>query len=98
MTGTMIVRLAGNRGQYAVREGSTALLQELNELDNQIVGLLERSQIELARLLGQMTERVRAEGEPVETVLLESDLILPPDDLTLFEAAQLFTGEGLLPG
>lgn len=93
----LIVRLAGNQGQYEIRAGSVTLLRELNELDNQIVALLERSQAEMRQLLEQMAKRVEAQGEPVEGALIGSDLILPPADLTLAEAAQLFVGEGIFP-
>jgi hypothetical protein len=98
MKETLIVRLAGNRGQIAVRKDAETLLRALNDLDNQVVALLERSQADLRRLLEQMAEQVDAAGEPVKNDLVKSDLILPPVDLTLAEAAQLFVGEGILPG
>lgn len=98
MNETLIVRLTGIRGQIAVRKEPEALLRALNDLDNQVVALLEHSQADLRRLLEQMAEQVEAAGEPVKNELVKSDLILPPVDLTLDEAAQLFAGEGILPG
>ena len=50
-------------------------------------------------LLKRMLDLVRDNGTPVPVdELVESDLILPEPDLTLREAEELFTGEGLLPG
>jgi hypothetical protein len=98
MNETLIVRLAGNRGQIAVRKDSEAMLRALNDLDNQVVALLERSQADLRHLLEEMSERVELAGEPVKNELVKSDLILPPVDLTLAEATRLFVGEGILPG
>jgi hypothetical protein len=72
MNETLIVRLAGNRGQIAVRKDPEALLRALNDLDNQAVALLERSQADLRRLLEQMAEQVEAAGEPVKNELVKS--------------------------
>ncbi len=45
-----------------------------------------------------MVELVRSSGSPVpDDELLSSDVILPPEDITLAEAATDFTGEGLIP-
>ena len=53
----------------------------------------------LGDLWSQMHEVVRADGNAVsEDELVESDVILPPRDITLAEAQQDFTGEGLIPG
>ena len=45
-----------------------------------------------------MLDHVRSNGAevPVEE-LVESDVVLPEPDITLEEAAQLFTGEGVVP-
>ena len=67
-------------------------------LDNAIVALLAQSESELQRLLEQMTAQVETYGSPLDDVVVESDLILPPTDLTLVETAELFTGEGIIPG
>jgi hypothetical protein len=41
---------------------------------------------------------VRSEGRPLEAdVLEESQVILPPPDLTFVEAGEQFTGDGLIP-
>ena len=49
--------------------------------------------------LKEMLDLVRSKGSPVPLdELVESDLVLPEPDITLEEAEELFTGEGLLPG
>lgn len=95
MAEKMIVRLAG-RGQYELAD--EALLAELNELDNEIVALLAQTEDRLAELLAQMAHRVQAAGTPAQDRLQPSSLVLPPTDLSLAEAADLFEGEGILPG
>jgi len=93
---TWIIRISGT-GQYQIPRDEN-LLAELNALDNKIAALLQKSEAELQRLAGQMATLVRERGRPLETALVESDLIIPPADLTLCEAAELFEGEGIIPG
>ena len=46
----------------------------------------------------QMLDLVRREGTPLgEDELEESDVILPPPDISFVEASEEFTGEGLIP-
>ena len=92
----MIVRIS-SEGQYNL-PGS--LIDRLNEIDNQLVEAVEaENQADYDRLLKEMLDLVRENGEPVPVdELVESDLILPEPDLTLIEAEELFVGEGLLPG
>ncbi len=75
-------------------------MDELNEIDNRLVEVIEqedRPQFEV--LLKQMLDLVREKGTPVPVdELVESDLVLPEPDITLEEAEELFTGEGILPG
>ncbi len=96
MKETLVIRISGE-GQYEVPR-DTELLAELNALDNQIVDLLRRSEAELQQLLGRMAALVRERGRPLQDALVESDLILPPVDLDLSEATELFEGEGVIPG
>ena len=51
-----------------------------------------------SKLLGEMLDHVRKNGTevPLEE-LVESDIVLPEPDITLEEAANLFTGEGIVP-
>ena len=49
-------------------------------------------------LWSQMLELVAADGKAIdEEELTESDVILPPRDISFAEAAGEFTGEGLIP-
>ena len=92
----MIVRIA-TEGQYEVQEATIA---RLNELDNEAVAACDASDDErFKRAYSQLLELVRTEGRPLNDDELEgSDLILPPPDVSLEEAKQEFSGEGLIPG
>ncbi|MEJ2353908.1 MAG: hypothetical protein P8Y03_29390, partial [Anaerolineales bacterium] len=87
MSDKLIVRLA-SRGQYEIDVDREELLAELNQIDNRIVALLSRTEREMQRLLDEMANQVRARGKVVHDTLTESDLILPPADLTLAEASE----------
>ena len=91
----MIVRVMGE-GQYRVEDG---LAGRLNELDNEAEAALERGdERELQRLLEQLAQTVRDEGERLDDAdLSASDAIVPPSDLSLAEARELFSGDGLIP-
>lgn len=92
----MIVRIL-TEGQYDL---PGAHVDRLNEIDNQLVEAVEREDRDrFGRLLKEMLDLVRENGAavPVDEIV-ESDLVLPEPDITLEEAEELFTGEGLLPG
>jgi hypothetical protein len=91
----VIVRLMGE-GQYRI-EADVA--ETLNELDNQAAQAVEAGDEEsLRRLLGTMASTVRERGERLDDAdLSPSEGIVPPEDLSLEEAKQLFDGEGLIP-
>jgi hypothetical protein len=91
----MIVRLMGE-GQYRVADGDLA---HLDELDNAAVAALESGDEDGFRArLGELWQAVRDRGERLEDAdLSASDAIVPPDDLSLEEARELFSGEGLIP-
>ena len=91
----MIVRLM-HEGQYRVGEDD---LRGLNELDEQAVQAVDGGDEEnLHRLLGLMAKAVRERGERLpDEDLSVSDLVIPPEDLSLEEAQELFTGGGLIP-
>jgi hypothetical protein len=92
----VIVRLLGGDGQFRVDDG---VVEGLNELDAQGAQAVEAGDEEsLRRVLGLMAQTVRDRGEPLaDDDLSASDLIIPPDDLSLEEAKELFSGEGLIP-
>jgi len=83
-------------GQFRVGDD---VAQALNELDDQAAQAVEAGDEEnLRRLLGVMASTVRDRGERLDDAdLSPSDGIVPPDDLSLEEAKQLFDGEGLIP-
>ncbi len=91
----MIVRIA-TEGQYRLKDGQA---ERLNELDNEIVSLVQAGDEEgFRRLFGEMLELARSGPELGDEELEESDVILPPPDISLEEAGAEFTGEGLIPG
>ena len=91
----MIVRIATDQ-QYRLPDEEA---QRLNELDNAAVQAVEAGdEARFDEVFAQMLDLVRREGEPLpEDELEESDVILPPPDLSFAEAAGEFTGEGLIP-
>ncbi len=91
----MIVRIL-TEGQF---ELPGSYLDELNEIDNRLVEVVERDdRAEFERLLKDLLDVVRENGAPVPVDrIVESDLVLPEPDITLEEAAELFTGEGIVP-
>ncbi len=92
----MIVRLLGGGGQYRVDDDLQAKLNELDEQAGQAAEQGDQGQLRWA--LGAMTELVRDHGEPLaDEDLSASDVVIPPDDLSLDEARELFSGEGLIP-
>ncbi len=90
----MIIRIMGE-GQYRV---PSSILDELNVIDNRIVDLVAKEdeggyKNELARLISAVKEK----GTPLDPEeIVESDLIVPPGDLTLEEAEKIFGGSGLI--
>jgi PspAA-like protein len=91
----MIVRVAGE-GQYRLPDEDAA---RLNELDNQAVSAVESGDEDGFReLWAQMLELVEEHGEELgDDELVESDVILPPRDVSFDEAKAEFSGEGLIP-
>ena len=92
----MIVRIM-TEGQYDL---PGAYIDELNKIDNDLVEVVEQEhEAEFATLLKKMLDLVRDNGKPVPIdELVESDLVLPEPDITLTEAEEIFTGEGIVPG
>jgi PspAA-like protein len=91
----MIVRVMGE-GQFEVDD---EVAKGLNELDEQAErALASGDQERLSELLHRMSEAVRTNGTRLsDEDLSPSEAIVPPDDLTLEEARELFEGEGLIP-
>jgi hypothetical protein len=91
----VIVRVMGE-GQFDVDD---EVAKGLNDLDEQAERALEAGdQQRLGDLLHRMAEAVRTNGARLaDSDLSPSDAIIPPEDLSLDEARQLFEGEGLIP-
>jgi len=91
----VIVRISGE-GQFELPEGD---VQRLNELDNRAVSAAEQGdETGFRELWSQMLELVATAGTHLsEDELVESDVILPPRDISFAEARDGFTGEGLIP-
>jgi PspAA-like protein len=91
----VIVRIAGE-GQYELPDGDAA---RLNELDNEAVAAVEAGdESRFTELWEQMLELVQRDGSAVpDDELVESDVILPPRDVSFEEAAGEFSGDGLIP-
>jgi hypothetical protein len=92
----VIVRIA-TEGQYELDDEHA---EKLNELDNAAVDAVQAgNETTFREVFDQMIELVRTQGTPVdEDHLSASDVIIPPSDITLDEAAEEFSGEGLIPG
>ena len=91
----MIVRIA-SEGQFRLGD---EVQTKLNELDNEAVAAVEQGdESRFQELFNQMIALVEQDGEPVaDDELVESDVIIPPKDLTFAEAKGEFTGEGIVP-
>jgi hypothetical protein len=91
----MIVRISGE-DQYRLDDG---LHGRLNELDSTVLTAInEGEEAAFKAAFSELLDFIRANGSLVGDDEIEtSDLILPPDDITLSEAAAEFTGEGLIP-
>ena len=91
----MIVRISGE-GQFKLPDEDAA---RLNELDNRAVSAVEQGdETGFRELWSQMLEIVASDGNQIDDdELVESDVILPPRDVTFREAQGEFTGDGLIP-
>lgn len=92
----MIVRIS-TEGQYEIRDDD---VEGLNELDNRaVVACQQDDEQQFQDTFQSLLGYVRSHGTPLDDDLLEgSDVILPPPDISLEEAREEFTGEGLIPG
>ena len=91
----MIVRISGE-GQFRLPDEDA---KRLNELDDRAVGAVESGdETGFRELWEQMLELVVSDGRALDgDELVESDVILPPPDVSFAEAHSEFTGEGLIP-
>ena len=91
----MIVRIA-TESQYRLPDDDAA---RLNELDNEAVAAVEaEDEDRFHEVFESMLQLVRTDGHKLgDDELEESDVILPPPDLSFSEAHHEFSGEGLIP-
>jgi hypothetical protein len=91
----VIVRISGE-GQFKLPDEDA---DRLNELDNRAVSAVEEGdETGFQELWNQMLELVSSDGNEIgDDELVESDVILPPRDITFEEARGEFTGDGLIP-
>jgi hypothetical protein len=91
----VIVRIMGE-GQYRLDDDCVA---RVNELDNAIVRAVDDDDEDAFHVaFEEMLDIIRGEGERVSDNDIEaSDVIVPPPDTSMAEAASDFSGEGLIP-
>ena len=91
----MIVRISGE-GQFRLPEEDRV---RLNELDNRAVNAVEQGdETGFRELWTQMLEIVAQDGNRLDDdELVESDVIMPPRNVTFDEARNEFSGVGLIP-
>ena len=91
----MIIRVFSD-GQYRIPEDAQP---RLHELDVQTCNAIDAGDEDAFKSsYGALVELIHSAGERLADDDLEpSDLMLPPSDITLEEAREEFTGEGLIP-
>lgn len=91
----MIVRISGE-DQYRLEDSES---DRLNGLEHAVIAAVDDGdEGAFAKAFPALLDYVRSNGARVgEEELESSDVILPPPDVTLEEAAREFTGEGLIP-
>ena len=91
----MIVRIA-TESQYRLPEDDAAAL---NALDYEAVAAVDAGDEDrFHEVFESMLDLVRQAGEPLgDDELEESDVIVPPPDISFVEASAEFTGDGLIP-
>ncbi len=92
----MIIRIL-NENQYVL---PSIYYDDINKIDNEIVHLIAKGDKKAFKeKYAQLISIIRKNGIPLDAkTLKESDLIVPPADLTFEEAKKIFVGEGLIPG
>jgi hypothetical protein len=91
----VIVRIF-NEGQYRLDDSHHG---KLDELDDAVVAAVDADDEDgFHAAFEELLAFVRGNGEKLgDEDLAGSDVILPPADLTIVEAREDFTGEGLIP-
>ena len=92
----MIIRILGI-GQFKLDDRHIDIL---NKIDNQIVEHVSKGrEKEFRKDLAKIISMIQEKGEAIDPAeIISSDIIVPPADMTLEEARQVFSGEGLIKG
>lgn len=90
----MIVRISGT-GQYRLDDDA---VRKLDALDTTLTEAVNNGDEETFKsTLSQTIEFIRNSGTPIpDDELVPSEVIVPPEDVTLEEARGFFTDEGLM--
>jgi hypothetical protein len=91
----VIVRIA-TENQYRFPDDQA---DRLNDLDNAVVAAVDAGDEDrFHEAFEELLSLVRSEGTVLgDDELEESEVILPPPDISITEASADFTGEGLIP-
>ena len=91
----MIIRVL-NENQYVV---PSLYYDDINKIDNEIVkDIAKGDKAAFKKNYAELLAIIRKNGVPLDVkTLKESDLIIPPADLTFDEAKKIFVGQGLVP-
>jgi hypothetical protein len=91
----VIIRIMGE-GQYRLGDDCVQLV---NELDNTVVAAVEADDEDAFHAaFEELLQKIRSDGEQVADDEIEnSDVIVPPPDTSMAEAAADFSGDGLIP-
>ena len=89
----MIIRIV-SEGQYEI---PSSLFDELNAIDNTIVELVSKgNEEEYGKELSKLIDMIKTNGKQLDdSDIVESNIIVPPGDLTFEEAKEIFTGVGV---
>jgi hypothetical protein len=81
-------------GQYEV---PSSLFDELNAIDNSIVDHVAKGDKKAYKQdLANLIAKIKQNGKQISVEeIIESDVIVPPEDLTFEEAKKVFTGNGI---
>jgi len=91
----VIVRIA-TEDQFEIAEDC---FDEINSIDNEVVAAVEAGdEARFKETFARLIELVRSRGKIVEDDdLRESQVIIPPSDISLEEARADFSGDGVIP-
>ena len=90
----MIIRILGE-GQFRLEDKH---LDKLNEIDNRIADHVNKgNRIAFQKDLDKLIATAKDLGEPLDSlVIVRSDVVFPPNDLSFEEAKRLFSGSGII--